>query len=1273
MNELQIKVLGLLKDIDKLCRDNGIEYYLTAGTLLGAIRHKGFIPWDDDADVIMTRDNWEKFLSSTKDQLPKDIVINSQYTNPSLAMTANHYVDTHTTAIYRYDVTNPERNGIMLDVIIMDPVPEGAKAKNEYITALAEHTDLSTLPYQYSIRIGKNTHFAKYWNASKIVGKRKVLDHIDRHAFHYSDEESAYYVQRFSGSPHFWPKEIFGTPKYVPFEDTMLPVPERAEECLCIGFDDDWMRVPASGVAKSTHEFCVRSMTVPGKLIADDFERHVDREQLLNTYVERKKRMVAGTEDRFQTELKKDCFTSSLIKLRVERKLEGIDLRELTDKRDYEALNELFSEYLSVQCTSRFLGSSALSGWMNWYRKCNPMLIDIGDEPLYAVLVLLMHEQKLAWTGKLLKARKALDRPLSARLREMDGLYNAVKEAGSAYDRGLDERCREVLDQWLPTWPDDPFLWKLDLKLRVRRGLEGGPLLKAAEAGLELFPEDPELLYWKAQALFALDEREAALEIYRDLIGTTNHGLVLLHIREKLEAMLQAEPEDRVLRGLWLDVRRAQGEENVPELEPEPEPEPEPGPEPAPEPEPVPAPEPELTPVQKKRLQLLGEVAGICRKNKIKYYLFGKTLLQAARGGRYEDAHASLSVVMTAPECRKFMNAFEKNRPADRYLDSMDTNPMFPRFCVRYCDTDSLDFSVDRSGCGDRFGVFVTIEILRRAAKDKKQDRKDLLLEQGWEASLNMKRYDPQIDKARRQVEAQCAVLGRERVAKRLFRRFMDGPKAAKKDNYYIKLFWKPRTFYPSYLFKFTQGITLEGKKFQTMKLYRQYLAKAYGAKWKTRRFPMTKAPGVGHIVDADIPCGEYLDRLAKDGVDREAYWKLWRRDNRRWAKVKALGTETDRYWDIMCLCGERYRLWEKYMPMRPYLIELYKDGKAKKLAQVLNDYYATALAFSKKGLGLCFDKKIFEMLEYALLATGKAKQAAEIRKKVPKQDWKPLPAPYKIGGKGLRQAVQDDIPAILAYLKRHVQDCIYMYIDIAKYGLDNPNMKIWLDADNDGVGLVVMKYHTGMSVYSARKKWDAKGTARLIENEKAASVTGPRAQIERLMKLLGDRYGAEYGAVFRFTNHRDYGMDELVETAGPEDTPECARLIAADEGIGSYYEVQDLAVQLAERMDTGMGRSYVIRQDGRIVAHIASYAEFKGIATTGGLIVDPAYRSGVYGGVLESYLVKRLLEEKFKVYTFVTARLRVKLLTALGNEQVGEYGKMMRRKEEPEGGEQGE
>ena len=1305
MTELQAKILSLLKEIDQLCRENDVEYYLVGGSLIGAMRHKGFIPWDDDADIIMTRDNWNRFYDRVHDKLPPNRVLNTP--DDGIASTVSHYADTQTAEFYRFHIPVPEEAGILIDILVIDPVPDDSEAQAEYVRALTTHSDLAILPYQYSLRVDMPIHFSRYLLLSKIFGRQKVMEYIDRKAFHHTEAESAYYAQRFAGAPHFWPKEIFGKPKYVPFEDTMLPIPERAEDCLCIGYDDEWMFIPRGGPSKSVHDFCVRSLTIPEEYIGNEFEQHIDRKKVVATYVKKKKIQMSLTEDRNQIRNDADEFVAAKIQLIYEKKLHNVDLSDMVEAKDYSALEEFFAGYMEIQCTSRFLGSSSLSGPLNWCRKCNPLLIDIGDDALYAVLFLLMHNQKLAWISRLLKARKAFDRPLTNELKEMDGLYNAIKTATSAYDCGEDEQCRIILDEWLPRWSENPFLLKLDLKEKIRRGLEGKELLDALSYSLELFPEDSELLYLQAQEMLRMGDQEKALELFRNLIDTTNHGIVLLHIREALESLIEKDPTNRTLYELWRDLRIATGEEDVPKLEellPDELTETEDSEESfesdqsiaensdqaeqviseenseqikqeavkeilIPEEQPV-SQEPQLTAVQERRLQLLQEFDDLCRKNNVNYFLFSKALYQAARYGKYIDTNADISVCMTPGNYRKFEKAFRRAKYANRYLDSMRTNPMFHRFCVRYCDTESTDFFVSLSGCGEQFGIFITIEILRNPSRSKFEDNFNQALEYGWETSIRPRPSTSGWDTfGKLIVSILCCVFGRKRVGRLLFRRFLTRPKNFVGETQFIKPYLKERVKYPHYLFRYMGEVELEGISFQTMQLYTAYLKSAYGAKWKTRKFPETKENPFNRIVDADIPSREYLRYLCDKGICREEFWRLRRRTERKMVPVVELNSKTNHYWDLLCLCGERYRLAEKYLPMRLYLVELYNSNQVKTLMKLLGDYYKTAVAFSKKEMGLCFDPQIFSILEYCLYATGKVKQAKKMKSLIPEQDWRTLPLPGSIGGSGMRKATENDIPAILVYLKRQVQDCLYMYIDIAKYGLENPNMEVWLDSDKNGVKLVVMKYHTSISVYTDREKWNVEKVAKLIREKHVNSVTARRDIVEKLYELCADLYSVSYGSVHLFTQYRDFGLGDRIETATPEDTLEIAKLITQDEEIGSYYDVQNLADQLTERMNTGMGRCYVIREDGKIIAHIASYAEFDGIATTSGLIVDPAHRNSVYGAALENYLVENLLKEGFTVYTFIQDRLRFKLLERMGNHCLSEYGKMALKAEEEESG----
>lgn len=121
LRKMQLNMLDILLYFDKFCMDNNIRYWLSSGTLLGAVRHKGFIPWDDDLDVEMLTGDYDKFVS-LRDKFDNNIYIlqdkksDSEYIAPfpKIRLIGSHIKEIHNRDIgYKYD-------GLYIDIFIRD-------------------------------------------------------------------------------------------------------------------------------------------------------------------------------------------------------------------------------------------------------------------------------------------------------------------------------------------------------------------------------------------------------------------------------------------------------------------------------------------------------------------------------------------------------------------------------------------------------------------------------------------------------------------------------------------------------------------------------------------------------------------------------------------------------------------------------------------------------------------------------------------------------------------------------------------------------------------------------------------------------------------------------------------------------------------------------------------------------------------------------------------------------------------------------------------------
>lgn len=125
LRQSQLVMLRMLKIMDYLCTRHNIQYFLTGGSLLGAIRHKGFIPWDDDLDVGMTRVNYEKFEKLAVLELPYDIFFQNVQTDkfyPKYREAEAKLRDKYSKYTRREDLEKRYKwhNGIQVDIFVYD-------------------------------------------------------------------------------------------------------------------------------------------------------------------------------------------------------------------------------------------------------------------------------------------------------------------------------------------------------------------------------------------------------------------------------------------------------------------------------------------------------------------------------------------------------------------------------------------------------------------------------------------------------------------------------------------------------------------------------------------------------------------------------------------------------------------------------------------------------------------------------------------------------------------------------------------------------------------------------------------------------------------------------------------------------------------------------------------------------------------------------------------------------------------------------------------------
>ena len=254
---VQDKIFETMKFIDKLCRENGIVYYIMGGTALGAVRHGGFIPWDDDLDIFMTPDQYKKFKTVFENSNSKQFILQEWRTDKKYLEYAKIRMNGTTFIEENFKDCKDMHHGIYVDIMILHKVPE-----NKFIQKIVYYESKFVTLYGLSQRNWKPKSKSQEvvlkslkFMPCKLIA-RIAYSHIYRYDNRKDNYKYCYWITPAKFRNGLFDKTFFEKPIDIPFEDTNLLGSEKIKEYLEYRYGD-YMKLPSEEQRKVAVHACV--------------------------------------------------------------------------------------------------------------------------------------------------------------------------------------------------------------------------------------------------------------------------------------------------------------------------------------------------------------------------------------------------------------------------------------------------------------------------------------------------------------------------------------------------------------------------------------------------------------------------------------------------------------------------------------------------------------------------------------------------------------------------------------------------------------------------------------------------------------------------------------------------------------------------------------------------------------------------------------------------------------------------------------------------------
>lgn len=949
MNRQQQNLLELLKLLDGICKKYNIIYYAAGGTVIGAIRHGGFIPWDDDIDVYMTRDEFNRFREAVRMEKMTDYTLECSMDNPDYHAMIPRIIKNNSTMICAYHMWGNSVAGTLIDIFILDPIPQDPEKQDEHYARFNIYSDLLT-PYVHSDRNPDSLYglYDQYMKEAREKGKRETLLELEKELFSWDEEECKSYMLRWASRPAVFPKEMMGTPEYFEFEGMMVPVPHDWYGYLTQLYGPDWFEIPHPEVIE--HHTNVIDLDRSYKEFITERDRYIDQKDAEEIFdgrrdaailAERKRRII----EKYILNIKSTLADN---KLKKNLKNAGTLMDTWMKEGEYSKILEVFEPYFTFQMQRCFIGAANHPSWFRWRY---PVLIPVEGKYLkYAIIAQIM-------SGKIRDAHKILGvyeraGKLTDEIQEADKLLKKVEKVQELYYKGQYEesiRLIQSCENYEKSIICQTYYWLSKAKIQ--------PISDDLQQLEEVIKENPDALELKkayGDYLFALGKQEKARKVYDSFVFASRNGLLLQDVEQR--------------SGIQKNNLNHETTEIYKPSE-----------------------------IEKRELELLQQLTEICDKNGIAYVCSNRVARLLLNNGTLGPDKQEKQIYIDSKDTERLIEAVAKSNNPNVEILYWGNKPAIKNFQLIYNDRNSIYMDFKQLNCWESVGIHINIVLLRHRANNEGLREK---MHSAEETMLNAYNLEGAAQRAvasrsagikNHIVNAILKIIGNQRFAKHLFKVLIRDSRSNEGSDYFYRNngpfenrggFFNRRTYLKKD-FENVENYEINGHSYRM----RKDIVDSFTQEDIVRMKPVPYYEDLFSLRSLNLSWKE-LEQY----VSKEKYSMLpWEEYGMTIGRRNYYQSRYSRMWKIMCRHQDCIEIWKEYEPLLPALRNLLKSEDQEQLRMALADYDRVVRYYHNAKIDFFVNRELNEIYLENRKFFGDKKYAENLKRKAEETEYWPF------------------------------------------------------------------------------------------------------------------------------------------------------------------------------------------------------------------------------------------------------------------------------------------